>query len=361
MTRVALMSPCIMDGDAVCNDVLGMYRALLERGHEACVFADWVISDPEYKHVNDLKQFLKDDTDVVIYHHAVGWDNGMEILTNLKCKRVIKYHNVTPPEFFEGISELYMSTCKAGKDQLKVIARLRCDLYLSDSEFNMQELILEGASCSISSVVPPFHHIDRLDTLQADPAVFDSYHDGKTNILMVGRMVPNKGHALLIDAFAAYHRRCNANSRLLIVGKQDERMGPYIRMLAEKVAGLGLQDAIAFCGEVSDRALRAYYMVANVFIITSEHEGFCVPLVEAMAMRVPIVAYGSTAVPGTVGDVGVVWRERDPELIAESIDHIVRDQSISSGLGLKGWRRYMQFFTNDRIEARFLSAVHGVI
>jgi glycosyltransferase involved in cell wall biosynthesis len=118
---------------------------------------------------------------------------------------------------------------------------------------------------------------------------------------------------------------------------------------------------VVFAGEVSDHALKAYYQVADAFMITSEHEGFCVPLVEAMAMKVPIVAYASTAIPETVGTAGLVWEERNPYLLAESIKSIVGDRSVGQALSDMGWRRYAQHFTNARIEAEFLNAINGLL
>ena len=114
-------------------------------------------------------------------------------------------------------------------------------------------------------------------------------------------------------------------------------------------------------GEVSDAALKAYYSIAHVFMITSEHEGFCVPLVEAMAMSIPIVAYGSSAIPVTVAGVGLVWSERDPYLLAESVNSIVRNRETGAALGKMGWRRYEQHFTNEKIRTKFLSAISRVL
>jgi glycosyltransferase involved in cell wall biosynthesis len=221
----------------------------------------------------------------------------------------------------------------------------------------MRELLAEGASESRSFVVPPFHTVDRLNAIEPDAGVLDSYADDKTNILMVGRVSPNKGHPALIAAFAAYHHDYNPNSRLLIVGKEDMRLERYSKLLRELARRLKLQDAVVFAGEVSDHALKAYYQVADAFMITSEHEGFCVPLVEAMAMKVPIVAYASTAIPETVGTAGLVWEERNPYLLAESIKSIVSDRSVGQALSDTGWRRYAQHFTNERIETTFLRAL----
>src|SRR5262249_31964335 len=145
--------------------------------------------------------------------------------------------------------------------------------------------------------------------------------------LMVGRVAPNKGHLALLDAFAAYQRDYDRMSRLIIVGKEDDRLGIYTRMVRLRVLELGLQDAVFFAGSVSDSALQSYYLTAGAFAILSEHEGFCVPLVEAMAMKLPIVALGSTAIPGTLGKAGLIWEEPVPELFAESFHQIVTDEA----------------------------------
>ena len=104
-----------------------------------------------------------------------------------------------------------------------------------------------------------------------------------------------------------------------------------------------------------------FYQAADVFAITSAHEGFCVPVVEAMAMRVPVVALGSTAVPETVGDAGLVWESAEPYLLAESIHHLVTESATRSALAEAGWRRYRECFSNERIEARFLEAMTGLL
>jgi glycosyltransferase involved in cell wall biosynthesis len=351
-----------MMADAVSNDALGMYQVLAAQGHEVGLFADsWHIAEPKVKHVRELRAYLQDRSGLLIYHYSVGWDTGLAILKEANCTRIIKYHNVTPPEFYDGISEDYRNVCQAGRNQLNAIAHTRCDLYLSDSEYNMQELIGAGASQSVSLVVPPFHHLNRSMALEADLTVLDAYRDGKANILMVGRVAPNKGHTLLIDAFAVYHYNYNNASRLLIVGKEDERLCAYTEILHNQAQQLGLRNAVIFTGEVPESALKAYYLVADVFMITSAHEGFCVPLVEAMAMKLPIVAYGSSAVPTTVGRAGLVWKEPDPELLAESVHCVIEDESLAVALGVMGWRRYHQLYTNEQIATQFLQALNGIL
>jgi glycosyltransferase involved in cell wall biosynthesis len=169
--------------------------------------------------------------------------------------------------------------------------------------------------------------------------------------------VPNKNVHHLIEVFAHYHFDYNNNSRLLLVGKGGEGFTPYPKLLHRVVEKLGLTKAVVFTGGVSDEALKASYLVADAFVTVSEHEGFCVPLVEAMSMKLPITAYASTAIPETIGDAGIVWTERNPMLIAGSIDLFVRDRSVRDALGRRGYRRYESMFTNAKAEEIFLQAL----
>src|SRR5262249_46711801 len=113
--------------------------------------------------------------------------------------------------------------------------------------------------------------------------------------------------------------------------------------------------------EVSESALKTYYLLADAFVTTSEHEGFCVPLVEAMALKVPVVAYGSSAIPGTVGDAGIVWNERDPDLLACSIHRMVSDRDAAATLASLGRARYESWFARDRIENQFVSIMDSFL
>jgi len=362
MTRIAILTPSITTGDAVSNDVLGMYDVLRKRDFDVRVFAEgWALDKPRVWPAPQVESFLKKSKDILIYHYSRGWDPGLELLRKLNCQKVIKYHNVTPPDFFVEYNTDYAAMCAEGRRQLQPVARSGCGAYLSASAYNMRELLAAGASGSKSFVVPPFHHIDRLDSIAPDQNLLDEYDDGRTNICMVGRVSPNKGHPALIEAFAAYHHDYNPNSRLIIVGKEELRLRKYSALLREMARRFKLERNVVFTGEVSDHALKAFYLAAHVFMITSEHEGFCVPLVEAMAMKIPIVAYSSTAIPETVGTAGLVWEERNPYLLAESIDSIVSDKSVGRTLSNLGRRRYAQHFTNERIEAGFLAAINGLL
>lgn len=355
LTNVAILVPCLVDGDAVGNDVVGMYRSLGQHGYNPQIFAETCLSTQVQAHpVNQLKDFLIKPDDIVIYHYSIGWNTGLVAVRELQCKKMIKYHNVTPPEFYEGINEDYTAVCRDGRMQLSAIAEIDRAFYLSDSAYNAGELESLGVDPQQSWVLPPFHLIDQLEQTELDFTVFDAYQDGKFNILMVGRLAPNKGHLALIEAFGVYHNTYNPNSRLIIVGKSDPRLDAYNQALHQKVKELNLANAVVFTGGVSAAGLKSYYLVAHAFMITSEHEGFCVPLVEAMSIKLPIVAYGSTAVPCTLGKAGFVWETPDPKLLAGSLDRLATDANVRVTLGELGWQRYQTVFTNDQIESKLL-------
>jgi glycosyltransferase involved in cell wall biosynthesis len=359
MSRIAILSLAISPGDAVGNDALEMQRVLSGRGHTVALFSShWVRPSEHTRDIAELTDFLADDPQaLLIYHHAIGWTAGLDLLRRTTCRRVVKYHNVTPGRFFAGFPGDAVRICQLGREQLRDLARTDCDLYLSDSPYNQSELIDAGVPAECCTVVPPFHHIDRLDKLTADPDVLRSLNDGRTNLLFVGRRVPNKGHRFLLDAFAVYREHYDRESRLFLVGREDRALISYSNLLREQASRTGVLESVLFIDGVTDGELKAYYERAAVFVLASEHEGFCVPLVEAMALEVPIVAYGTTAVPHTVGDSGLVWDEPDPFVLAQSIDAVVRDAQVRRTLTERGRRRYQRLFANPRIEHDFLHAL----
>jgi glycosyltransferase involved in cell wall biosynthesis len=152
------------------------------------------------------------------------------------------------------------------------------------------------------------------------------FDDEWTNVLFVGRVIPNKRIENVIRSFAAYKARYNHRSRLLIVGSYGgfER---YLTMLHQFVARLGVRD-VHFTGHVSNEELTAYYNVADVFLCASEHEGFCVPLIEAFYKRIPVLALARTAVPATMDGAGVLYEEPDAGDVAALVDAVVSDEGL---------------------------------
>jgi len=177
---------------------------------------------------------------------------------------------------------------------------------------------------------------------------------------MVGGVRPNKGHADLIEAFATYYYHFNSQARLFIVGAGNNAFEPYAAALRRLIDEWLIDSRIVFAGEVSNKSLKSYYLLADALLMTSEHEGFCVPLVEAMAMKVPIVAYASTAIPETAQDAALIWEERDPFLMAQSIDFLQTNEAEKMALLYRGSRRYEENFSNHAIEKQFLDRITGL-
>lgn len=354
MTRIAILTPTITSADAVSNDVLAMERLLIERGHQVRMFAENAnVTGKQIQPPPAALSYLRRPEDVLIYHHSIGWD-GIETVKSASCRKIVKYHNVTPPEFFEGVSEQHQSLCQRGRSQLEDIVQCQPELYLAASAFNKADLTAAGSQEEKTFVVAPFNQADRLQAGAADFEILDRYGDCRINLLTVGGVRPNKGHADLIEAFATYYYHFNGQARLFIVGAENKAFAPYAAMLRQVIDSWSIDGQIVFTGEVSDEALKSYYLLADALLMTSEHEGFCVPLVEAMAMKVPIVAYASTAIPETVRDAGLIWDERDPYLMAQSIEFLATNEPAKMALVQRGAQRYEECFSNHAIEKHFL-------
>lgn len=358
MSRIAILSPSLSHGDAVTNDVFGMADVLQHKGHDVRLFCEThALNDRRVYSSARVPQFVSRPDDMLIYHYSRGWQPGIDLLSSLRCRKVIKYHNVTPAHFFRPFSSSDEQLCLTGRDQLKDLIRSNSDLFLSASAFNMMELIDLGAPVERSFVTPPFHRIDHLAAMTPEQSVLKKYADGTTNVLSVGRVAPHKGHLALLEMFAQYHFNCNRGSRLIIVGKGGEGVSSYSRLLHRATEMLGLKDAVVFTGGVSEEALKAYYQIADAFVTTSEHEGFCVPLVEAMAMHLPISAFACTAIPETVGDAGILWADRDAFLMAETLDVVLTDSGLKNVLAGRARHRFETQFTGERVEETFLNAL----
>ncbi len=363
MSRIAILSAASPSGDAVGNDIRESRRILEGRGHEVEVFTTvWgTPSDPRSRSGLSVPRFVRGDRSaIVIYHHTIGWEPGVRLLTRLNCRRVVRYHNVTPARFFEPFDAKHTADCRRGREQLQDLARADCDLYLSASAFNQAEFLALGVDPARCAVVPPLHQVSRLVEAEPDPQVLRDLGDGLTNLLFVGRLVPHKGHRFLIDAFAVYNHYHNPRSRLVIVGKGDWNLGAYTLGLDEQARRLRIRGQVLFAGGATEAELRAYYEASHVFVVASEHEGFCVPVVEAMALGVPVVAYGAAAIPDTVGEAGLVWDEPEPFLLAESIARAVQDGPARAWLRAAGKRRFAEKFALPRIEAEFVRAMAAV-
>jgi glycosyltransferase involved in cell wall biosynthesis len=259
--------------------------------------------------------------DLLIHHFSIG-SRASRTAFALPGRMSLVYHNITPPGYFIGVHKDLVRLCFRGRRELTAYIS-RCDQALGDSEYNRQELADLGFhNTGVLPVVPDFSHLD----VPSDRRIAQQFDDEWTNVMFVGRVIPNKKFETVIRAFHAYRTHHNPRSRLLLVGSYSgfER---YLAMLHGLVARLGTVD-VRFLGHVSNEELTALYDVADLFLCGSEHEGFCVPIVEAFYKRVPVVAYAATAVPATMDGGGVLFDSPDPTEVARLMSAILDDPRL---------------------------------
>jgi glycosyltransferase involved in cell wall biosynthesis len=255
---------------------------------------------------------------------------------------------------------LYVRACVRGLKETRRLVRSRPELLLADSDYNARDLIAYGAEASACHTVPPFHRIGALDHLPLDRELAAEL-TGQTNLLFVGRVTPNKGQLHLIRALASYQRYLGGDAHLYLVGGFDVGIPGYVEELQAEVRRHRLQERVHFTGKVSARALRTYYACASVFLCASEHEGFCVPLVEAMYHGIPIVAYAGTAVGYTLGDTGLTWETPAPALLAESIREIMERPELREFLVQSQRERYERHFIAEAIAHKFEAVLEATL
>ena len=313
-------------GDAIGHEVLGIRRALRQAGYESDIFVEAADQrlEPLTRDYRELVDASHPDN-LLMHHFSIG-SKASRTAYALPDRMALIYHNITPPEYFVGVHRTLARQCFQGRRELRAYVD-RCDLALGDSEFNRQDLEALGfPRTAVLPVVSDFSHLDRVP----NRFVADQFDDEAANIMFVGRVIANKKIEDLIRMFHAYHTHFNPRSRLLIVGVFSlfER---YLASLNELVSALDLSD-VHFIGHVSDAELVAFYDVADLFLCASEHEGFCVPLVEAFYKQVPVLAYAATAVPATMDGGGVLFDTKDPRHVAALMDAVLSDTAVQDAI-----------------------------
>ena len=309
-------------GDAIGNEVLGINRALRAAGFESEIIVE--TADPKLEDLTvDYRDMIDAVTadDLLIHHFSLG-SRASRTAYALPARMILVYHNITPPEYFLGVHDQLVRQCYHGRRELLAYRR-RVDLALGDSEFNRQELADAGFEpTAVLPVVPDFSHL----TLAPDPRILAEFDDDWTNILFVGRLIPNKRPDQLIRFFHAYKTLFNPRSRLIIAGSYGG-FDMYLAQLHHLAASLGVTD-LHLLGQVSNEELTALYDTADLFLCASEHEGFCVPLIEAFYKGVPVLAYAATAVPATMDGGGVLYKSRDPRRVAALMHELLSDADL---------------------------------
>ena len=326
-------------GDAISNEALVMRKTFRSWGCDSHIFCEPHRVLPEYRaqaYDAALAEKMIRPGDLAILHLSIGGAVN-DIFSALNCRRAIIYHNMTPPEYFRGIQEEIARDLAWGRQQAKNLAGA-AEAVMAVSRFNAEEL--ENMGYSKVQVLPLILDFAAIKSRPAR-ATLRRFADGKTNVLFVGRGVPNKRIEDLLCAFHYFQNTVEKNSRLIHVGSYTglERYQALVQALAKK---LGIRDVV-FAGSVSQAELNACYASAQLFLCMSEHEGFCIPLIESMAHDLPILAYAAAAVPETLDGAGVLFREKRWDIIAEMMGRMTKDSDLRARIISKQQERLRDY------------------
>jgi glycosyltransferase involved in cell wall biosynthesis len=341
-------------GDAVSNHALWIRDALRRAGYVSDIFVEHV--HPRMTgHVRPFWEYpqVSSPETVCLFHFSIGSAVG-PLIHHLPDRLAIVYHNITPAEWFVGFRPHLVGLTHHGRRELTAWAP-RTALGLGVSDYNRREL--ESAGFAPTGVLP----------IVPDWSVYSGagsrvtrrlYADDRTNIVFVGRISPNKRIEDVIRVFACYQRYHDPDSRLFLVG--DHRgYEKYYDRLQEMVQALRLEEVV-FTGHVDDEDLVAYYRLGHLFLCLSEHEGFCVPVLEAMAVGLPILAYDAGAVAETLRGAGVLLQEKDPETVAELMHEILTRPELQTAI-TAGQARVLQELKSRDFDALLLDRLAPVL
>lgn len=351
--RVLQLLPTIAAGDAVSNDAVAIDKVLRSMGYKTEIFAENIdkrLPSGTACHISRMPRLTQSDT--VLYHLSTGTELNFS-LGKLKAKKGVIYHNITPSYFFRPYNGDLTELLDYGRKGAAYLAD-KVDFCMADSEYNKKELLELGYKCDISvrPILIPFTDYRS----RPDSDVLRKYDsDGYVNFLFVGRVAPNKKHEDIIRTFCCYQKYCNPKSRLIFVGSwQGTEL--YYKRLQRYINALEVPNII-FTGHVSFAQLIAYYQVADVFLCMSEHEGFCVPLVEAMYFGVPIIAYDSCAVSDTLGGSGILLQNKNPLEAALAANKLITDTAFKREI-VAEQRKRQQDFSYNTVKSQFEEQIH---
>jgi L-malate glycosyltransferase len=352
MTAVHQLVPNFGYGDAISNHVRALRGVLRSWGHPSDVYARHIHRQlARDAHLYLRYRSIASRDNLLVLHFSIG-SELTSFFADLPDRKVVVYHNITPPEYYVGINPKVADGCRRGRRELARLAGVT-DLGLGVSEFNRLEL--EAVGFRRTGVLPIL--VDW--SLYEHPPVrsLEAAYGAGTNLLFVGRIAPNKRIQDLIKVYYFY-RRLDPKSRLLLVGGSIDTEN-YLAACQKLAVELDVADGVIFTGGVSQAELCAYYRLASAYLSMSEHEGFCVPLLEAMHFGVPVVAFAAAGVPGTLGHAGLLVHDRDFPVIAEVVHEVVTTPAVRASV-IAGQRARLRAFDAKSVAEQLRSHLDGL-
>ncbi len=305
-----------------------------------------------------LRSLAANPGDLLLLHHSASTP-GLHELLELPNRKLLLYHNVTPPEWLWEHAPVVAAQCALGREQLSELVSA-VDLAAADSNFNAAELSALGAEepevipllLDHGRLGPPGHQRPAVPDRATATRRAGTTHAAPT-ILFVGRLSPHKRQDRVIEAFALLRQHRWPDARLVLVGDPVSRgYSAELHALADRLA----PGAVTIETGLPAAELGQRYRAADVFLCLSEHEGFCVPVLEAMHFGVPVVARAAGAVPEVAGDGAVLIDEDDPALVSELLHLVLTDAELSTELRSRG-RRRVEAYAPDRVAERLRAVV----
>jgi glycosyltransferase involved in cell wall biosynthesis len=346
--------PAAHRGDAIGDSARRMRSIVRALGYQSNLFS--LTIDDEL--IGDVLPFDHADArrgDITILHFVLP-SPLTDAFARLPHRRILQYHNVTPASYFAPYDANLFRLSTLARRQLATLVG-KVDLALGVSEYNRQEL--EAIGFAPTGVLPLAVDLSRLIDAAPRPALERALDDDFVNFLFVGRIAPNKKIEDHIRLAEHYKRYVDAYYRFIFVGRTDAVPRYYATIRALISEYQMLDERFVFTGPVPDEELAVYYRKAAVYVSLSEHEGFCAPLVEAMATGVPVLAYGAAAVPETLGGAGVQFAPKDLEYAAELMGALAFDDQLRAGV-LAGQRKRLAAFSDTHVQSALRAAVAAV-
>jgi glycosyltransferase involved in cell wall biosynthesis len=357
VTAIHQFVPAFLPRDATGDHTLALRDTLRAAGWESEIYVESAHDDlwPEAIYFERYPEREGSD-DVLLYQLSTA-SPVADFLMDRDQTLVLDYHNITPPSFYEGWEDHTADKVALGRVQAAALAP-RASLGIADSAFNAAELRRFG--CPTTAVVPIIVKVDDRppDVDESELVRLRSTHGRATVLLFVGRLSPNKDQHRLVEALWLFRRWYDPDARLHLVG--PPMTASYADAVFSLADELGLQGAVCHGEGLSDAELAAWYADADVFVCLSEHEGFCIPLLEAMRSGLPIVAYAAGAVPETLGDAGIVIDSKRPSVVAATVDRVHRDARLADQLVDAGHRRLREF-APAATRARFVDVLRPLV
>lgn len=349
--RIDQLVPAYHRGDAIGDEAAHLRQFFRSQGFVSEIYR--LTCDRELE--RESKDFASfpgpGPSDIAILHFALASPLS-QALHGLHCRKILISHNVTAAEFFQGFSCEMARLARLGREELGWLAPA-VDVGLADSRFNAAELASLG--CKETHVFPLFIDFSRYQK-PIDRFTYSLYRDDRTNILFVGRVVPNKKIEDLIKVAFYYKKYISPLVRLIVVGKTAS-LPKYYHSVAKLADDFFLNpEEMVFLGHIPDEMMFAIYRASDVFLSLSEHEGFCLPLIESMIFDLPVIAFKSTAVPDTLDGAGILLKEKRPDYVAELVDLVRRDRAIRDKI-TSGQRRRLERFKAEGREPFLLGLI----